>query len=250
MTQDAYEEFAERYDLFSGGFGEPDPAVVEFFRKILSDNQVRTVLDCACGTGSSLHLLHTLGFEVIGSDISDAMLHQAKKNLAEKGIEIVLKNADYRQLSHHFSQKFDAVLCLGSSILEMPDDSEALKAFQSMYAVLKDNGVLILTQGTSDRQWKEKPRFILAINNSDLSRLFVIDYLDDRNARYNILDIVRDGTVSCLKVWSRNLHVLLRDDQERLLKSAGFKSVEFFGSYKFAPYDKETSNRLITVARK
>ncbi len=48
---------------------------------------------------------------------------------------------------------------------------------------------MILTQGTTDKQWKEKPRFILAVNRNDFSRVFVIDYLG-WGARYNVLDIL------------------------------------------------------------
>ena len=42
--------------------------------------------------------------------------------------------------------------------------------------------------------------------------------------------------------------MLLRDDLERLLKDAGFGSVDFYGSYSFEAYDKTSSNILIAVA--
>jgi hypothetical protein len=44
--------------------------------------------------------------------------------------------------------------------------------------------------------------------------------------------------------------MLLKDDQERLLKASGFGAVDFYGTYRFDPYDKEASDRLIAVARK
>ena len=53
-----------------------------------------------------------------------------------------------------------------------------------------------------------------------------------------------------LKVWSTDAHILLRNYQERLLKEAGFGMVDFFGGYDFEPSDKQTSRRLIAVARK
>ena len=251
MTSDLYEGFADRYDLFLSRFGEHDPARGEFFRRLFAENKVRKVLDCACGTGNDLHLFHSLGCEVIGSDISDSMLAQAGKNLSGCRLEIPLRKVDYRELPQHFSSaQFDAVVCLSTSILHMPNETEVLRAFRSMREVLREGGILILTQGTTDKMWKEKPRFVLAVNRKDFSRLFVIDYFN-QGARYNVLDIFHGDEVGDFKVWSTEYpYILLRDDQDRLLRASGFDTVDFYGSYHFDPYDKETSNLLIAVARK
>jgi glycine/sarcosine N-methyltransferase len=250
MTHDLYESFADRYDLFFSRFGEHDPVAVEFFRTLFAENQVRSVLDCACGTGHHLVLFHSLGCEVFGSDISESMLAQCRKNLAERGLNVPLQKADYRELPGHFDRPFDAVACLSSSILHTPNEVEVLRAFRSMREVVREGGNLVLTQGTSDRQWQEKPRFILAVNTNEFSRLFVIDYLD-QGAQYNILDIFHSEGARDFKVWSVDYPLmLLKDDQERLLKAAGFGAVDFYGSYHFDPYDKETSERLIAVARR
>jgi glycine/sarcosine N-methyltransferase len=250
MPHDLYAGFAQRYDLFFGEFGEHNPTVVEFFRQLFAQNQVHNVLDCACGTGHDLALFRSLGCEVTGSDISQSMLAQAHKNLVERGVEISLHKVDYRELPQHFSQQFDAVVCLSSSILHMPDEAEVVRAFRSMGEVLRDGGILVLTQGTTDKQWKEKPRFILAVNTQDFSRLFVIDYLE-RGARYNILDIFHGEETRDFKIWSVDYpQMFLRDEQERLLKEAGFGAVDFYGAYRFEPYDEEASSLLIAIAHK
>lgn len=250
MSQDVYEGFAERYDLFHAGFGKYDPLVVEFFHQLFEESQVQSVLDCACGTGRDLPLFHSLGCEVVGSDISDSMLDQARKNLSACGMTVPLYKVDYRELPQYFDRQFDAVMCLSSSILHMPSEAEALCAFKSMRQVLRGGGILVLTQGTTDRQWKEKPRFILIVNDRDFSRLFVVDYIG-QGARYNVLDIYHTDEVQDFKVWSVEYpRVYLKDDQERLLKAAGFEVVDFYGSYRFDPYDSATSGRLIVVARK
>lgn len=64
MNSDAYEGFADRYDLFISEFGEHNPAEVEFFQKLFTDNNVHKDRDCACGTGQHLHLLKSLGYKV------------------------------------------------------------------------------------------------------------------------------------------------------------------------------------------
>jgi ubiquinone/menaquinone biosynthesis C-methylase UbiE len=246
MTRDLYEDFAERYDLSFGQLDQPDPLTVEFFRKLFTTHAVNTVLDCACGTARHLRLFHSLGCEVSGSDLSESMLAQARKNLTEHGIEALLRQADYRDLPRHFQRQFDAVVCIGS-IGYMPNDKEYLSAFESMGQVLRQGGILVLTAIPTDRQWKQKPRFMLTANTRDFSRLFVVDYLE-QTARYNILDVFHGDQVGELKVWSAELSVRLRDDLERLLQAAGFHTVDFYGAFDFAPYDKEQSNHLIAVA--
>jgi glycine/sarcosine N-methyltransferase len=247
-AQDQYEGFAGRYDLFHGEFDRYTAEEAAFFRELSARHQVRTVLDCACGTGRHLHLFHSLGREVVGSDISAPMLAQARKNLASRDLEIPLHRVDYRELPRHFDRKFDVVVCLSSSILHMPDDEQVLRALCSMREVLREGGLLVLSQGTTDRQWKEKPRFILAANTRDFSRLFVIDYLG-AGARYNILDIHHSEELDELQTWSIEYpRMLLKDDQEELLRAAGFEMITFYGSYQFEPYDKASSQLLIAVA--
>ena len=250
MSRDTYEGFAERYDLFHGEFGKTNPVVSGFFHRLFVKHQVQSVLDCACGTGQHLPLFHSLGCETVGSDISAAMLAQAQKNLADYGLEVPLHRVDFRELPHYFDRQFDAVMCLSSSILHMPTEAEVLRAFGSMRGVLREGGILVLTQGTTDKQWKEKPRFIPVVNESDFTRLFVIDYIG-AGARYNILDIRHTDRVRDFQVWSVEYsRIYLRDDQERLLKASGFGVLDFYGRYDLEPYEKETSTRLITVAQK
>jgi glycine/sarcosine N-methyltransferase len=248
MGQDLYSGFADRYDLFFDG--SDDRVRTEFFRRLYLQNKTRSILDCACGTGRELLMFHSLGLEVCGSDISESMIIQARLNLVQNAVTIPVLKVDYRELPQYFNTHFDAVACLSSAIFEMPDEANVIMAFKSMYQVLREGGVLILTQGTTDKQWKQKPRFISAVNTRDFSRVFVIDYLPN-GVRYNILDIFHSGDKNDFKTWSINYPlVLLNDDLERLLTASGFNRLSFLGNYNSEPYDKETSDHLITIATK
>jgi glycine/sarcosine N-methyltransferase len=248
MGEDSYKDFADRYDLFFEKFGDRAPDAVAFFKTLFARNSVRSVLDCACGTGRDLAMFHRLGLEVFGSDISPSMLARAESNLEGLGMEVPLRRLDYRGLPASYERRFDAVVCLSTSLLEMPDETEVLRALKSMREVLNARGVLVLSQGTTDKQWAERPRFIPVVNRPDFSRLFVIDY-EDRGAHYNVIDIFHSETRQEFRVWTAHYHImLLRDDLERLLKHAGFGAIEFYGSYRFEPYDKTSSDILIAVA--
>jgi ubiquinone/menaquinone biosynthesis C-methylase UbiE len=250
MAADAYQDFADRYDLFFETYGKHGADETGFFRELFRNHGVRGVLDCACGTGHDLVLFHGLGLEVVGSDVSDSMLARAERNLAEHGLDIQLVKADYRALPARFDGRFEAVVCLSSSILEMADEGEVVRALRRMREVLTDRGIIVLSQGTTDKQWSEKPRFIPVVNTDDFSRLFVIDY-ERTGARYNVIDIFHGKGNYDFRVWTANYHImLLRDDLERLLRQAGFGKIAFYGSYFFEPYDKTSSKILIAVAER
>lgn len=248
---DGYASIAERYDRFFGGsFDQHDPRKVAFFERAFAAVGVKRVLDCACGTGRDLHLLVGLGLDVTGSDISPAMLSRARHNLATRGLELPLVEADYRRLAETFPDPFDAVVCLSTSLAHMPNEKQMVAALRSMRGALRDGGLLILSQGTTDRQWLERPRFITAVNEPDLVRLFVIDY-EGHGATYHILDIIPGDTDGGLQHWSTEYPFIpLRDDQERLLEAAGFAAADFYGDWSGSPYDKERSGLLIAVARR
>ena len=106
MALDQYKDFADRYDLFHGRFENHNPLAVTFFKTLFTENNIHSVLDCACGTGKDLHLFHTLGYEVVGSDISESMLAQAMKNLTASDIKVELHKVDYRRLPKFFNRQF------------------------------------------------------------------------------------------------------------------------------------------------
>ena len=245
-TVDNYAGVAARYERYR----EEDPQIVAFFKRLIAEDKIRKVLDCSCGAGRELLMLNELGCEVTGSDISPAMLELAAQNLAEAGADIPLHEADYRDLPDDFSNSFDAVICWSGSIFHVADDEEALRTFESMREVLAPGGMVVMDQGLTDKRWRDQHRFMLNRSTADTSQVYVVDYFGDRDCRYHILDLTHENGSHEMEVWSTDVHVLLREDQERLFKEAGFTSVKIYGSYDLDPYDKETSLRLIAIARK
>lgn len=250
MDTDPYESFAERYDLFYESFARHEPMKMDFFRELLTQYEVRSVLDCACGTGRDLHLLHSLGCEVFGSDRSVSMLAQAERNLATHHMNVPLDLVDYRELHLHYAREFDAIVCLSSSIWEIPEHSGVIQAFASMRNVLRDGGILVVSTGVSDMTWQQKPRFVPEVWRDDFLRLFVIDYLGE-GACFNVIDLHGHPDENRMESWSMTYNrVYLHDDIEEALAAARFRECRFYGDYLFEPYDRATSGMLIAVATK
>lgn len=245
MNDDPFESFAERYDAFD----RDDPARKAFFSRLIERYGLKSVLDCACGTGNDLLILHSLGLDVTGSDISQSMLDVAKKKLAAKNINIPLKRIDFRYLHDYLNREFDGVFCMTTSLPQLREESEILKALRCMKTILRPGGILVLSQGLTDRQFKFRNRFFPVINTPEFSRLMVIDYLETE-WEVHVLDMIHSLDLTDFKTSSFRYRLLLRDDYERLINEAEFAGCDFLGSINFDSYDKNCSGQLIVIAEK
>lgn len=245
MSEDAYEGFAERYDWMK----RKNPAREQFFRQLFTKYGVREVLDCACGTGHDLMMFHSLDCHILGSDLSQSMLTQARRNLAEAELDVPLVRADFCHLPDYFDTAFDAVVCLTNSINEVLTDAETIQALRSMRSVLRTGGILVFDQGQTDASMRHPPKFDLLANNRDWTRLFVMEYSGDVMT-VNIFDFVHTEDTSDFKHSAVRIRIRLQDSWSQVLLEAGFTRFEFFGDWNCAPYSKETSRRLIAVAKK
>jgi SAM-dependent methyltransferase len=106
----------------------------------------RSLLDVACGTGGHLRHLRDV-YEVAGVDIDQAMLDEAQTHLP--GVELV--EADMRQLA--VGRRFDAVVCLFSSIGYMTSTGELNNAVAAMGDHLTPGGVLIIDGWVRPAEW-------------------------------------------------------------------------------------------------
>ena len=123
---------AEFYDLIYSAKKDYKAEAVQIAEILRRANpQCRTLLDVACGTGEHVLHLAALGFEADGLDVDPAFIAIARrKNPARKFFE-----AD--MAGFHLPQRYDAVLCLFSSIgyLEtLPRVTQALRCFREHLA--------------------------------------------------------------------------------------------------------------------
>lgn len=248
MNNDTYFDLAEKYDYMLPA----DDKRSEFFEKLFENHHVKSLLDCSCGTGSDLIMFKSFVDHVTGSDISNSMLEVAKGKIKKANLDIGLKKVDFRYLESYGLMNYDAIVCLSSSICEIHSDDDAITAIQSMFDSLNDNGILIIDQGQTDGMMKSRPRFIPVINNREISRLFVIDYLDGSNAfiTVNICDMEHTEEKCTFSLNLFKLRIRLIDDWKDLLLKAGIANYQIYGSWEMDDYDKTSSKRIIINAMK
>lgn len=110
--------------------------------------EARTLLDVGCGTGAHLaHLRDTI--DVVGVDLDEGMLAEARRRLGD--VELVA--ADMRTFD--LGRRFDAVVCLFSSIGYLPDRPALDQAVARMAAHLAPGGVLVIDGWVRPEAWQD-----------------------------------------------------------------------------------------------
>lgn len=107
------------------------------------------VLDLGCGTGIPIDkYLVDKGIRVRGIDISQKHVNLAKRNVPSA--EFV--KGDFSEFD--FDEKFDAIISF-YAIFHIPRE-EHKDLFLKMYDLLNDNGVILVTLGTSGSEYGEE----------------------------------------------------------------------------------------------
>ncbi len=127
----------------------------------------RTLLDVACGTGGHLAFLKD-HYEVQGLDANPDMLKTAR----QKHADIAFHQADMADFE--LKRKFDAIICLFSSIGYVKTRQRLNKAIRNMARHLQSGGVIIIEPwfspeafipGTIHGLWVDQPDLKIARMN-------------------------------------------------------------------------------------
>src|SRR3989344_5236813 len=141
----SYEDIGAEFDELFDDVGKLTKLEAQSLDGVLRPNGVRTVLDCACGTGMQAIGLAQLGYSVSASDISKAMVSEVRHKAVYQGVEIETKQADFTNMSSWKGRNFDAVINCGHSILYVDELDEVVQALQSMQSVTKEAGLVVVS---------------------------------------------------------------------------------------------------------
>lgn len=238
---DTYSNIAEYYDYMA----VEDRERTEFFRSIFEQHDVKSVLDCACGTGNDLLMFESFNIDVCGSDLSDSMLQVARKKIESNKRSIAINKVDFHYLAEYYDRKFDAVVCLGNAINE--SDIDIKIALESFKSVLNDNGVIIFDQGQSDLLMENPLKYFPVVNNRDFTRLFTMSYSEDL-MKVEVFDFLHTEEKTDFRHSEFFIRIRLYDDWTNILKESNLEG-NFYGDWNFESYSKEKSNRFIVVAK-
>jgi SAM-dependent methyltransferase len=257
-AQGFYDALGQDYDLMVS-WEERLAREKSFFARVFDEHRVRRVLDAACGTGMHAIAFARGGRECVGADISPVMVERARQNAREAGVPVVFERAGFGGFSSRIEGTFDAVTCVGNSFPHILDDASLRDALSDFARLLGPGGILVIQNRNYDRLLRERQRFMPLASRvegeGETLFLRITEYAPsadsgDESIEFTVVTLKkRDGRWS-QTFQSTPLRALRRNTLESGLLSAGFSSVEVYGSYNFDPFDAPGTNDLVAIAVK
>jgi predicted RNA methylase len=127
---------------------------VDFVEDSLGIERGGAVLDLACGTGRHAVDLARRGYEVVGFDLSLAMLARAGDEAQDREAKLNFVQGDMREMS--FDEQFDGVFCWNTSFGYFEEEKNAL-VIDRIHRSLRAGGLFLLDVVNRDFLIRQSP---------------------------------------------------------------------------------------------
>jgi SAM-dependent methyltransferase len=246
-----YDALAADYDRFVNWEGRLAHEL-PFFDRLFAGRDRLDVLDAACGTGHHAIALARKGHQVVGTDLSSAMVGRARENATAAGADVAFAKVGLGGLAT-LGRVFDSTLCLGNSLPHLLTRSAVDEALTDFAAVLRPGGLLVIQNRNFDQVCTDRERFMAPQSHQagEDEWVFVRFYdFDGDTITFNMIRLRRTHDGWAQDVESTALRPIFRDDLLSRLAASGFGEVVCYGDYSGAAFDAGESGDLIVVARR
>jgi SAM-dependent methyltransferase len=211
------------------------------------------VLDLACGTGSHALELAALGYQVVGVDIAEGMLEEARRKASARGLQVEFLCQDLRQLDVE-EGAYDAAVCLFDSLGYLLTDAAISDALGRINRSLKPAGTFVVEawHGAAMLSGYDEVRVRrLDLPTGEVVRVSETEIdveSESATVSYTIFRQAPDGRWDCFHEEHRN-RFFMRRDLARLLDAAGLAPQHWLSGYTDEPVTAETWH-LVAICRK
>jgi len=195
------------------------------------------IADLPCGKGRHSIFLNSLGYRVTGGDLSENSILHAKQFENEK------LNFEVWDMRDSIDYKYDAIFNLFTSFGYFEDDREDIKVLNNIKNGLKKDGVFVFDFLNATKLEatlvKEETKIVDEITfniKREIKEGFIFKYIS----------FTADNE---LHSYTERVKYLDLPKMISFLNKVGFQLVEIFGDYNLSTFDKNTSDRLILVAK-
>jgi len=197
------------------------------------------VLDLACGKGRHSLFLNSLGFDVVGADLSKNSIDYANE-FSNETLRFV-----QRDMRDPLNLKYDAIFNLFTSFGYFEDDAEDIRVLNNIKNGLKDeNSVAVVDFLNVEKAIKNLVAKETIIRND-------ITFNIERNFEDGFI-IKQIEVVTADKTYNYFERIKFLDLPKisTYLEKVGLKLKHIFGDYDLQEFDKENSSRLILILSK
>lgn len=196
------------------------------------------VLDLACGKGRHSKTMAQKGMEVVGADLSENSINAAR-SYQNENLRFVVQD-----MRLPLPEKFDAVFNLFTSFGYFDDLGDNRKVIKAVNKMLQTNGYFVIDFMNAYRVTKH-------LVASEIKEIDGIRFEIERSFDgHHIFKNIRFSDKGKNYHFTERVQYLSEDDFRNLLLQNGFSIQDIFGDFELNPFDPETSDRLIIIAKK
>jgi SAM-dependent methyltransferase len=229
---------------------------IPFLRAWLRSWNAKQVADLACGSGRHCLALADQGFTMTGVDEDPSMLALAEALLAERRSRSG-SNQDCRFLRGDLRRlelpRQDAILCLGNSLslLEGPDEVQSV--LQGFHDTLRTRAGVIL-HVLNYRRFAQPGRAFFPLKTDLEDGLPRRHYLkmiqcQETTAQVHLVLIEEESGTWVRRVKSERLALLEPQTLQEMLRRAGFREIQIYGSLRGEHYDEDSPDVVVCARR-
>ena len=239
------EAFDEDYLYFYEELLTPERAAadVELVWRLLELEPGLELLDLACGHGRIANPLAERGVRVTGLDATPLFLDLARKDAAERGVEVEYVEGDMRSLP--WTGRFDRVLCWFTSFGYFSDE-ENRQVLAEAYRVLKQGGLLAIELNNLLRLIQVYADEVITERGED--KMIDRHRFDNQTSRsHDERTIIRDGKE---RTFEFSVRMFTPAELRGFLLDAGFREAIAYGDDGVPLTPEHEGRRMTVVGRK
>jgi len=225
---------ARYYDLILGK--EKFAKSARFIVKVLKRHKIKSVLEIGCGTGMYLLPLQK-HFNIEGLDHSKEMLAKVQGKI----------KLHHKDMTNFKLKKFDAILCLNSTLILLPNFKQIKKTLKNCYGHLNDDGIFILDLPNHTKKIKESD-YTQEHDTYKIPRgRFDVIFRDYKKGNKWISEwhgFLKKGKQYSTLTERYEEFIYSPKELEAGLKKIGFKIIHKYGSRTGGPFNKHSYRRM------
>jgi SAM-dependent methyltransferase len=254
----SYEKFAEHYDSIYKtivSYEKETDNLEKVFGKFCR-KRPKSVLDVGCGTGSHSLILSKRGYYVVGIDISERMIEEARNKAREQKVKVEFCVQDMRKI--RLNKKFDCAICMFGGFGYNITYEDLDNVFSYLRKHLEDSGLFIFEFWSVGGLKPSPHQSWIKVQDKDLVlyRLSESNFDPQTNVlaiKFHFIETQQNKPAQTFEEAHR-IRCFTLAEMRRYLEDNGFGLVSAYDwdvkkTGDFKPPAKETF-RILTVARK